>query len=83
MNVISNNKVCIEEDGICYTLARMDEYETNNSFNKRIQFIKKNKPMTEADFKKLITYSHIYSNIELLGCSYPPKIEKELNSYIK
>lgn len=83
MNIISNNKVCIEEDGICYTLARMTEYETNNSFNTRIQFIRKNKPLTKENFDTLIIYSHIYVNTELLGCVYPPHIEKKLKNYIK
>jgi hypothetical protein len=78
MNIISNNKVCIEETGLCYTIARLDEFETNQSFKCRIEYVKKKKPMTQKEFDIAIQYSQIVVNKWLLGCSYSPDVEKNL-----
>ena len=78
MNVISNNKVCIEEKGLCYTIARLDEFETNESFKCRIKFIKNKQPKTKKDFDQAIQYSQIYVNKHFLSCSYSPEVEKNL-----
>ena len=76
MNVISDNKVCVEEEGFCYTIIRLDDFETNNSFGTRIQYIKKKNPKTKEEFEKVLKYSEIYANMMILGCDYSNKIKK-------
>lgn len=82
MQNISNNKVCVEEGGICYTISRIDDFETNVSFKIRIDFVKSNKPKNKKDFDKLVQYSEILANKKLLGCSYSSPIEKQLTSFL-
>ena len=79
MDFISNNKVCVEDGDVCYTISRINNFETNSSFKIRLNFIKNAKPKNKKEFDKIVQYSEILSNKILLGCNYASTTEKELS----
>lgn len=82
MNQMNNNTVCIEHEDMCYTIERRDEFEHNNHFYKRIEFIKAMKPKTQKEYNEVIRLSKIYQNMITLKCRYPPELEKKIYSLV-
>ncbi len=82
MNLVTSDKVCITENNVCYTVTRLDEYETNDSFSKRVYFIKWNKPQNAKQFELLLHLSELYVNKEILKCKYSNEVENLLLRYM-
>ena len=58
-----------------------NEDETNYEFNLRKNFIKRMSPKTKKAIEESIRLSYIYSNIKILGCVYPDKLQEEVMRY--
>ena len=52
--------------------------ETYEEYNMRCFFIMKNLSKSD-DFESLVRYSHVYKNMELLGCTYSENVDKKIN----
>lgn len=57
------------------------EDETNYSFSLRKNFIKRMSPKTKEQIEEGIRLSYIFSNMKILGCVYPAKIESQILAY--
>lgn len=55
-----------------------DPNEPNEMFAKRGNFIVSQQPKTNEELIKIITYSRIYANIYLNGCTYSTNIMEKI-----
>lgn len=58
-----------------------NEDETNYEFNLRKNFIKRMNPKGKKAIEDSIRLSYIYSNIKILGCVYPDKLQEKVMKY--
>ncbi len=58
-----------------------NEDETNYEYNLRKNCIKRMKPKTKKAVDESIRLSYIYSNIKILGCVYPDKLQDKVMKY--
>lgn len=77
------HSVCVNDNktGTCYNINKLDEFESNEQFNKRVEFIKLNSPHSKEQFELLITMSEIYVYRLTLGCKYSAEIEEAFSKF--
>tara|TARA_Y200000002_G_C22622547_1_gene638839 strand:- start:39 stop:248 length:210 start_codon:yes stop_codon:yes gene_type:complete len=67
----------IEHNGISYFIEQK-EMENKNSLIERSWYIVNNYPKNEDEYIKTVKKSHIFTNINQLGCKYNSKLENKL-----
>ena len=66
---------CKYNDIVTFIEKEVDE--TFEEYNMRCFFVIKNASKS-IDFDSLVGYSHVYKNMELLGCEYAPKVDEKV-----
>ena len=62
---------------------RRKDWETNESYNRRVWFVKAYSKIDKKDLKEAVRLANIWVNILLLHCRYPDKLEQKIYAIVK
>ena len=71
----------MEYGGYNYIIPRL-EHEFDKFYNLRSDFVKKQNPKNEKEFKRALKFGKLYINRELLKCQYNNSINNIINNML-